>query len=88
MLEIVDKVTLPAMAGLLTAYLVLHLNADGRVIATETVKAPDDACVLDLVRARMDSSAIEVWDGVRFVEHLEASDAGSVSLALGTNWYR
>ncbi|GJE55959.1 MULTISPECIES: hypothetical protein [Methylobacterium] len=88
MLEIVDEVTLPGMAALLTAYLVLHLNADGRVIATETVQAPNDACVLDLVRARMDGRAIEVWDGVRFVEHLEASDSGSASLALGTNWYR
>lgn len=88
MLEIVDEGTLPTMAPLLTAYLVLHLNADGRVIATETVKAPNDTCVLDLVRARMDGRAIEVWDGVRFVEHLEPSDAGSASLALGTNWYR
>ncbi len=54
-------------------YRAFILNADETVLRIEHLPAQDDDAALGLARAMLDGHALELWDGMRFIEHLEPS---------------
>ena len=61
------------------AYRVLHLAADGRVLATTPVPAESDLEALALAETLKGKCALELWDGLRFIEHFELAVPASRS---------
>jgi hypothetical protein len=51
------------------AYRVLHLAADGRVLATVPIPAESDLEALTMAETLKGECAVELWDGLRFIEH-------------------
>ena len=53
-------------------YRALLLGSDGRVLRMEHLPVGDDAEAVRRARAFVDGNAVELWDGVRFIEHFAA----------------
>ncbi len=53
------------------AYRVITLCADGNVLATHPLSASSDEEAAQLASALAADRAIELWDGLRFIEHFE-----------------
>ena len=58
-------------------YRAFILDADETVLRMERLCAQDDDAALDLARAMLtgvalDGHAVEIWDGMRFIDHLDA----------------
>ncbi len=51
------------------AYRVLLLQRDGAVVEIQVVIAGDDSEAIALAKAMVDGHAVELWDGVRFIDH-------------------
>ncbi|KAB1077103.1 hypothetical protein [Methylobacterium soli] len=52
-------------------YRAFILDADETVLRIEHLPAHDDDAALDLARKLLDGRPIELWDGMRFIEHLD-----------------
>jgi hypothetical protein len=52
-------------------YRAFILDADETVLRIEYLPAQDDDTALDLARKLLDGRPIELWDGLRFIEHLD-----------------
>lgn len=50
-------------------YRALFLLPDGEVIATRRLSAADDREAITLVKAMVDYHAVELWNGLRYVEY-------------------
>lgn len=53
-------------------YRALTLSTDGQVLSSDALAAVDDVEALCKARSAMTSYAVELWDGLRFVERVEA----------------
>ncbi|MER2265274.1 hypothetical protein [Methylobacterium oxalidis] len=53
-------------------YRAFLIDPDGRVVAIEHLAARDDEAALVLARTLVDGHAVELWDGMRFIEHFDA----------------
>lgn len=58
-------------AGAPTAYRVILLRKDGTVVGTVPVSARDDDLAIERAKALADGHAVELWDGLRFIEHFD-----------------
>ncbi|WP_336492730.1 hypothetical protein [Methylobacterium nigriterrae] len=67
----VDASALLPDDGRLSRYRVFILNADETVLRIEQIPAQDDDTALGLARAMLGGHALEIWDGMRFIEHLD-----------------
>ncbi|GLS45572.1 hypothetical protein GCM10007884_35630 [Methylobacterium brachythecii] len=54
-----------------TRYRLTALTAGGLVLDTIKLNAADDAAALSLARVMAEKHAVELWDGLRFIEHIE-----------------
>ncbi|MER2263723.1 hypothetical protein [Methylobacterium oxalidis] len=52
-------------------YRAFILDADGKVLRLAPVSAQDDEAALRLASAMVDGHSVELWDGMRFIEHLD-----------------
>lgn len=59
----------PICPELPAAYRVLILSASGHVLLSEPLSAADDSEAMALARQRSGTATVELWDGVRFMEH-------------------
>ncbi|KQU33951.1 hypothetical protein ASG63_14475 [Methylobacterium sp. Leaf94] len=55
-----------------SAYRVLLLNNAGRVLHTKSLAGCTEAEALERARAFMDGRSVELWDGGRLIQRLEA----------------
>ncbi|GJD59627.1 hypothetical protein [Methylobacterium dankookense] len=53
-------------------YRAFLLDADGNVVRTEYLAAETDDAALALAEPMANGHAVEVWDGLRFIEHFDA----------------
>jgi hypothetical protein len=54
-------------------YRVQFIDLEGNVVRTERLEAATDDEALALASAMTDGYAVELWDGLRFVEHFDAA---------------
>ncbi|MCE4225263.1 hypothetical protein HCU64_16020 [Methylobacterium sp. C25] len=54
-----------------TQYRLTALASDGHVLDTIKLNAADDAAALSLARVMAEKHAVELWDGLRFIEHIK-----------------
>lgn len=59
----------PICPELPAAYRVLVLSPSGRVLVNEPIAAASDTEAVAVARQRSGTAPIELWDGVRFMEH-------------------
>lgn len=59
------------------AYLVLILEPDGTLVRQHDLVAFDDEEAIELAEIMVDGHAVELWDGLRFIEHFDAIHANS-----------
>jgi hypothetical protein len=52
---------------------VQFIDLEGNVIRTERLQAATDEEALALASTMTDGYAVELWDGLRFVEHFDAA---------------
>jgi hypothetical protein len=55
-----------------SAYRALILLPDGRVFDTHSLMADDDDEAITLAEAMVDGHAVELWDGLRYIEYFAA----------------
>ena len=55
-------------------YRAILLSPSGRIASLVNLVADDDKDALRLAEAMVDGHAVELWDGVRFIEHFPALD--------------
>lgn len=55
-------------------YRAILLGPSGRIASLVNLVAADDGDALSLAEAMVDGHAVELWDGVRFIEHFPALD--------------
>ena len=55
-------------------YRVFILGSDNRVLRMEPIAVETDDEALSQARAFVDGHAVELWDGLRFIEHFEPVD--------------
>lgn len=55
-----------------SAYRVLLLNNAGRVLRTKSLAGCTEGEALERARAFMDGRSVELWDGGRLIQRLEA----------------
>lgn len=58
------------------AYRALILKPDGTLVRQHTLVAFDDEEATELAEVMLDGHAVELWDGLRFIEHIEAVHTG------------
>lgn len=63
-------------------YRAMTLDACGRILSVERLSAPGDREAMDLARAMVDGHAVDLWDGLRFIECFEPVDR-SIPGSLG-----
>ncbi len=59
----------PLCPELPAAYRVLVLSASGRILVSEPISAASDGEAMAQARQRSGAASVELWDGVRFMEH-------------------
>ncbi|TXN00296.1 hypothetical protein FV222_11945 [Methylobacterium sp. WL103] len=55
-----------------SAYRALILLPDGRVLDTNSLMATNDDEAIRLAEAMVDGHAVELWDGLRYIEYFAA----------------
>src|SRR4051794_33953742 len=58
-------------------YRAFVLDADGNVLRIEHLAVPNDDAAISLAGAMVEGRVIELWDGLRFIEHFEPSTTAS-----------
>jgi hypothetical protein len=61
----------PEEPGSEPAYRALLLSPEGSVIDMQTLIAADDEEAVQLAKAIVDGHAVDLWDGLRFIEHFD-----------------
>lgn len=56
------------------AYRALILKADGTLVRHHKLAAFDDAGAAEQAEIMVNGHAVELWDGLRFIEHFDAVD--------------
>lgn len=56
------------------AYRVFLLAKTGNVIGTIPISVEDDSEAVERAKAMVDGHAVELWDGLRFIEHFPPVD--------------
>lgn len=56
------------------AYRALVLEMDGQLVSMCALTAYDDAEATELAKAMLDGHAVELWDGLRFIQHFPLVD--------------
>lgn len=71
-----DKLSMrqPAMGSDTGRYRINFLNPDGTIFRTKSVKASSDAEAIQYARQFMDGRALDLWDGLRFIEFFPTLD--------------
>ncbi|WP_156383757.1 hypothetical protein [Methylobacterium sp. Leaf456] len=59
----------PICPELPAAYRVLVLSASGHILLSESISAKNDGEAVAQARRRAGAASVELWDGVRFMEH-------------------
>lgn len=59
----------PICPELPAAYRVLILNERGHVLLSEPITAASDTEAMAMAQKRVGTAPVELWDGVRFMEH-------------------
>lgn len=60
-----------AMDGTSGNYRALMIDAQGRIVRSEAVAAAGDAEAKVVASALADGHAVDLWDGLRFIEHFD-----------------
>ena len=55
-------------------YRALILDQSGRVLAMTAISAANDDIAVEVAQSMVDGHAVELWDGVRFIEHFPPVD--------------
>lgn len=55
-------------------YRALVLAPDGAVVELHTLSAADDDEAISLAQAMMNGHAVELWAGLRFIEHIDPAE--------------
>lgn len=55
-------------------YRAIILGSSGQITRIVNLTAADDAEALKLSEAMVDGHAVELWDGLRYIEHFPAKD--------------
>ena len=55
-------------------YRVLILDREGQVLRMERIEGDEDDEAVERARRLVDGHAVELWDGVRFIEHFPPVD--------------
>lgn len=55
-------------------YRAIILGPSGNVLGAVRLDATDDSSALSQAKALVDGHAIELWDGMRYIEHFPAED--------------
>lgn len=63
----------PSSDGAISCYLVIVLACDGTVTRSERVWTQDDEEAMAIAMRLADGRAADVWDGLRFVEHVKST---------------
>lgn len=50
------------------------MEKDGAVASVLRIIVDDDAHAMEAAKAMVDGHAVELWDGLRFIEHFPAVD--------------
>ncbi|MCJ2083928.1 hypothetical protein [Methylobacterium sp. J-090] len=66
-------------------YRAILLGPTGRIASLVNLIAGDDKDALRLAEAMVDGHAVELWDGVRFIEHFPALDPEGEASAKDTD---
>lgn len=53
------------------AYRIMILSALGTVLASKAIAAASDDAALAIAESLAGVNAVELWDGLRFIEHLK-----------------
>lgn len=61
-------------AYLAPVYRVILLAKDGAVVSAARISVDDDESAIEAAQAMVDGHAVELWDGLRFIEHFPAVD--------------
>jgi hypothetical protein len=61
----------PEGPGSAPLYRALLLSPDGPVIDIQTLIAADDEEAVQLAKSIVDGHAVDLWDGLRFIEHFD-----------------
>ncbi|MHC2019716.1 hypothetical protein [Methylobacterium sp. CM6247] len=56
------------------AYRVILIAKSGTVVNAMRLQADDDAEACERAKAMVDGHAVELWDGLRFIEHFPPVD--------------
>ena len=59
------------------SYRAMIVTNQGLVVANHKLSAPDDGAAAALARTMVNGHAVELWDGLRFIEHFDAGRTGS-----------
>lgn len=58
-----------------SAYRLLILQPDGTLVSNLPLRVENDEQARATARAMVNGHAVELWDGLRFIEHFDAEDA-------------
>lgn len=58
-------------------YRALMLDPSGRILSTTPISANTDDVAVTMAVALVDGHAVELWDGVRFIEHFPPHDGSA-----------
>lgn len=64
----------PAIGGDAPRYRVNYLNPDGTIFRTEVLEVLNDEDAIQAAKRRMDGRALDLWDGLRFIEFFPRID--------------
>jgi hypothetical protein len=53
---------------------VILLAKDGAVVSASRISVEDDDGAIEAAKAMVDGHAVELWDGLRFIEHFPSID--------------
>lgn len=74
----------PRPARMSPSYRAIVLTPDGQVAFTEQLFAENDVEALHAVAVFANDDAVDLWDGLRFIEHFESKAASDADLSLTT----
>lgn len=77
------NLSVPGYSSQPRAYRVLHLAADGRVLASVPLTAESDLEALTMAETLKGKCAVELWDGLRFIEHFAPAPGASTLACRG-----
>lgn len=55
-------------------YRINFLNPDGTIFRTEMLEVPNDDAAIQAARRLMNGRALDLWDGLRFIEFIPRID--------------